>query len=67
MQALYHLSHTSNPWWVFFVLFCFFEVPGFELRAFTLSHPTSPIFVKVFFEIGSCELFAQSGFELRSS
>jgi hypothetical protein len=29
----------------------------------TLSHSTSPIFVKGFFEIGSRELFAQSGFE----
>jgi hypothetical protein len=37
---------------------------GFELRAFTLSHSTSPIFVMGFFEIGSCELFALDGFEL---
>jgi hypothetical protein len=32
-----------------------------------LSHSTSPIFVKGFFEIGSCELFAQAGIKLRSS
>jgi hypothetical protein len=30
--------------WVFF----FFSVQGLELRAFTLSHHTSPIFVKGF-------------------
>jgi hypothetical protein len=27
----------------------FFAVLGLELRAFTLSHSTSPFFVKVFF------------------
>jgi hypothetical protein len=51
----------------FFVLFCFLVVLGFELRAYTLIHSTSPFFVMVFFKIGSCELFAQSGFEPRSS
>jgi hypothetical protein len=35
-------------------------VLGFELRAFTLSHSTSPIFVMVFF---SLELFAQADLE----
>jgi hypothetical protein len=40
---------------------------GFELRAFTLSHSTSPIFVMGFFKIGSLKLFARSGFELQSS
>jgi hypothetical protein len=44
-----------------------FAVLGFELRAFTLSHSTSPIFVMDFFEIGSRELFARAGFEPRSS
>jgi hypothetical protein len=41
--------------------FFFFSlvVLGLELRAFTLSHSTSPIFVMGFFEIGSLELFAQ--------
>jgi hypothetical protein len=47
--------------------FFFFAVLGFELRAFILSHSTSPFFVLGFFEIGSQELFAQAGFELRSS
>jgi hypothetical protein len=43
--------------------FFFFAVLGLELRAFTLSHSTSPIFVIRFFEIGSGELFAWAGFE----
>jgi hypothetical protein len=34
-------------------------VLGFELRAFTLSHSTSPFFIKGFLEIGSGELFAR--------
>jgi hypothetical protein len=38
-------------------LFFFFVVLGFELRAYTLSHSTSPTFVMGFFEIGSHELF----------
>jgi hypothetical protein len=38
-------------------------VLGLELRAFTLSHSTSPVFVKGVFQIGSHELFAQAGFE----
>jgi hypothetical protein len=46
------------------MLLSFFSVLGLELRAFTLSHSTSPIFVKVFFEIGSHELFARAGFKL---
>jgi hypothetical protein len=33
-------------------------VLGFELRASTLSHSTSLIFVMGFFEIGSRKLFA---------
>jgi hypothetical protein len=33
-----------------FRFFCFFSVLGLELRAFTLSHSTSPIFVIGFFE-----------------
>jgi hypothetical protein len=45
-----------------------FVVLGFELRAYTLSHTTShpSFFCEGFFEIGSHELFAQAGFELRS-
>jgi hypothetical protein len=38
--------------------FFFFEVLGFELRGYTLSHSISPIFVKVFFEIWPLKLFA---------
>jgi hypothetical protein len=42
-------------------------VLGFELRAYTLSHSTSPFFVMGFFKISSHELLAQAGFEPRSS
>jgi hypothetical protein len=42
----------------------FFEVLGFELRAYTLSLSTSSIFVMDIFKIGSCKLFAWVGFEL---
>jgi hypothetical protein len=45
------------------------QVLVFELRAYTLSHSTSPIFVMVFlvfFEIGLCKLFSWVGFEWRS-
>jgi hypothetical protein len=47
-------------------LLCVCVVLGFELRvrAYTLSHTTSPFLRWVFFEIGSCELFAQAGFEI---
>jgi hypothetical protein len=41
----------------------FFEVPGFELRAYTLSHSISPFFVMGFFQIGSLKLFPWAGFE----
>jgi hypothetical protein len=37
-------------------------VLGFELRTYTLSHSTNPIFVMGFFEIGSHELFVEAGF-----
>jgi hypothetical protein len=41
----------------------FFAVLGLELKAFTLSHSTSPIFCdRGFFEIESHELFAWAGF-----
>jgi hypothetical protein len=39
-------------------LFFFFTVLGFELRAYTLSHSTSPFLWWIFFEIGSHELLA---------
>jgi hypothetical protein len=51
-----------------FVSFCFvFGVLEFELRAYTLSHSTSPFFVMVFFKIGSHELFTQADFKPQSS
>jgi hypothetical protein len=34
-------------------LFFFFAVLGLEIRAYILSHSTSPFFVMGFFEIGS--------------
>jgi hypothetical protein len=40
---------------------------GFELRAYTLNHSTSPFFVIGFFEIGVHELFVWAGFKLISS
>jgi hypothetical protein len=46
------------------VLFGFvFLVLGFELRAYTLSHFTSPFTCDGFFEIGCHELFGGDGFE----
>jgi hypothetical protein len=43
---------------LFYLFTDLFAALGLELRACTLSHSTSPIFVMVlFFEIGSCELF----------
>jgi hypothetical protein len=58
------LSHAGNgsedsKWWFFFVVVV---VLGFELRAFTLNHSTSPIFVTGFFKIGFHELLFQAGF-----
>jgi hypothetical protein len=44
-------------WGVFCCCCCCFAVLGFELKAYTLSHFTSPFFVMSIFEIGSCELF----------
>jgi hypothetical protein len=45
----------------------FLTVVRFELMAYTLSHINGPFFVMGFFEIGSGKLFAQVGFEPRSS
>jgi hypothetical protein len=47
----------------FFFFFFFFAVLGFELRTYTLSHSTSPFFVKGRFDIGCHKLFVQAGFE----
>jgi hypothetical protein len=38
--------------------FLFFGGTRFEVRAYTLSHSTSPFFVMGFFKIGSHKLFA---------
>jgi hypothetical protein len=45
----------------------FFAVLGLEIRAYTLSHCTTPFFVMGFLMIGSHKLFAQAGFGPRSS
>jgi hypothetical protein len=50
-----------------FVFYFFFAALGFELKASTLSHSTSPLFVMGFFEIGSHELLAQAGFKPQAS
>jgi hypothetical protein len=49
--------------WYFFC----FAVLGLELRAYTLSHSTSPVFLMEFFEIESLELFALAGLKRRFS
>jgi hypothetical protein len=48
------------------LFFIYIAVLGLELRGYTLSHPPV-LFVMIFFEIGSLELFAQAGFEPKSS
>jgi hypothetical protein len=48
------------------IIFFFFAVLGFELRAYTLSRSTA-LFVLGILEIGSYKLFAWAGFEPRSS
>jgi hypothetical protein len=55
MLVLYCLNYFTSP---FFVIFFFFVVVGFELRAYTLSHSASPFLMMTFFEIGFLELFA---------
>jgi hypothetical protein len=71
-------SREGNQWlqlsalfWLsvgLFFLF-FFCHTGLELRAYSLSHSTKPLFFygRFFFEIGSWELFPQTGFKLWSS
>jgi hypothetical protein len=49
---------------MFLFFLCVCVVLEFELRASTLSHSTSPIFVKGFFEIGFHELFARLALNL---
>jgi hypothetical protein len=45
------------------VCVCVCVVLGLGLRAYTLSHSTSPFFVMGFFEIASRKLFHRAGFE----
>jgi hypothetical protein len=61
LQVLSLLSKSSV-----FSFFLFVEVLGLELRAYTLSHSTSPFpfFCDDFLKIGFHELSAQTGFEL---
>jgi hypothetical protein len=40
-----------------------FSVVGLELRAYTLSHSTSPFGEMDFFKIGFYKLFPQAGFK----
>jgi hypothetical protein len=61
ISLLLVVVHSKGFFWGFFAELVF------ELKAYTLSHSTIPIFVKGFFEIGSHKLFAWAGFELRSS
>jgi hypothetical protein len=51
----------------FFTFLFFFVVLGLELRAYTLSHSTSPFFVMGVFRDSFCEPFAQAGFKPQSS
>jgi hypothetical protein len=43
---------------IIIIIIIIFVVQGFKLRAIDPSH--QPVFVKVFFKIGSHELFAQA-------
>jgi hypothetical protein len=49
--------------WLPSFLCLFFEVLEFELRAYTLSHSTTPFLWWIFFKIGSRKLFSQADFE----
>jgi hypothetical protein len=49
---------TKKQSFLFTHFFFLFAVLGLELRAFTLSHSTSPIFVEVFLRYDLAELFA---------
>jgi hypothetical protein len=65
-------NHTSAAFisvllTLFIYSFIHLVVLGFELRAYTLNHFTSPFCDAFFFKIGSRELFAPVGFEPGSS
>jgi hypothetical protein len=62
-QKLHHVGNNEGS---YKLVFFFFEVLGFELRAYTLSHSTSP-FLWFFFWYWVSRLFAQAGLEPWSS
>jgi hypothetical protein len=49
----FHSATLEAGVYLFFVVVVVVAILGLELRAYTLSHSTSPFFVKGFFEIGS--------------
>jgi hypothetical protein len=57
-------SNPGAPY--FFTSFLFFSI-GAGTQGLHLEPLHQPFFVKGFFEIGSCKLFAEAGFELQSS
>jgi hypothetical protein len=67
-RRVLNVDSWRHCWFIWrFFLFSFLPpVLGLELRAYILSH-SQPFFVMGFFKIWSQELFAQAGFELRSS
>jgi hypothetical protein len=52
---------------IYFIYLFLWYWLGLELRVYTLSHSTSPLFMTEFLKIGSQELFAWAGFEPQSS
>jgi hypothetical protein len=58
--------YFCSCYWICLIFF-FFAVLGFELRAYTLSQSSSPFLWWVFSRWDLQELFAQAGFELWSS
>jgi hypothetical protein len=56
--------HTVTFIYLFIYLFVVLEL---KLRAYTLSHSISPIFVMGFFKTAYLKLFAQAGFKPQSS
>jgi hypothetical protein len=57
----YKLQENTHFYCMWFFFFFFSSVLGFELRAYTLSHSTSPflwLLLLLFFDIGSHKLFA---------
>jgi hypothetical protein len=61
------VAYIARPYLKKFLKKIFFALLGLEIRAFNLSHSSSPIFVIGLFEIGSHKLVAQASFERQSS